>query len=121
VIEKRGNTLIVGAHEWAWSIRTSGFPVYAVRKLGENYTVIQIGTTKKQMARYDLPSETVAVVREYMSNRGYRGYHVYIFQNNEIKQYILHELDDFSIPQTESQENKKILEFIRNWILNYKI
>ncbi|MEM2169712.1 MAG: hypothetical protein QW186_07925 [Candidatus Bathyarchaeia archaeon] len=121
MIEKRGNTLIVGAHEWAWSIRTSGFPVYAVLEIGGKHEAAQIGTTRKQMTRYELPRGTVAVFREYVSNRGYRGYHVYIFQNNEIKQYILHELDDFSIPQTESQENKKILEFIRNWILNYKI
>jgi len=72
-IREDGN-LFVGTHEWAWSIRTQGFPIYAILQDGE---VVEIGSTQKRAKIYKLPKDTIAILREYVSNSGRRTLFVY--------------------------------------------
>jgi hypothetical protein len=69
-----GNELIVGFHEWASSLRTSGMPIYAILNNGE---VKEIGRTEKRVMKYKLPQGIIAIVRRYASFKGYLTYYVY--------------------------------------------
>jgi hypothetical protein len=68
------NLLFVDFHEWAWSQRTQGFPIYAVLNNGK---AVQIGITVKKPKVYQIPEGTIAVVREYVSNSGLRTLFIY--------------------------------------------
>ena len=72
-IREDGN-LFVGTHEWAWSLRTQGFPIFAVKADGK---VEEIGTTQKRAKIYKLPKDTIALIREYVSNSGRRTLFIY--------------------------------------------
>jgi len=87
-----GNKLIVGFHEWAWSLRTQGFPVFAVLEDGQ---VVKIGVTTKGRETYYLPEGTVAVVRKYYTNRGYLTIFVYLIQDGKVIEVIVDEGNDF--------------------------
>ncbi|MEM2196591.1 MAG: hypothetical protein QXI11_02040 [Thermoproteota archaeon] len=119
MIEKRGNTLLVGAHEWAWSRRTLGFPVYAVLKVPGGFELQKIGETLKHFTKYYLPKNTVAVVRKYVSNLGNRRYYIYVFDNDDFRTYILSEVENFSY-HVEGPD-KEILNFVREWILKEEV
>jgi len=119
MIEKRGNTLLVGSHRWAWSRRTSGFPVYALVKRGCLFEMKKIGETTKHFTKYLLPENTIAVVREYVSNLGNCKYYVYIFSNNDFREYILGETENFM--HSAQGSDKEILDFVRNWILKKEV
>lgn len=73
------NKIVVGHHEWAWSLRTQGFEVYAIfKKEGDgNLYYLPIGRTKMRPSTYVLPEGTVAVFKFYRSNVGCRYLHVY--------------------------------------------
>ena len=86
--------LIVEAHEWAWSLRTQGFPVYAITASGE---LVEVGETKKHVARYALPEGTVAVVRYYESVKGHVTLYVYTIP--ELREYRVEELEGFAVPE----------------------
>uniref|UniRef100_A0A7C4RXT7 Uncharacterized protein n=1 Tax=Fervidobacterium pennivorans TaxID=93466 RepID=A0A7C4RXT7_FERPE len=119
MIERRGQYLLVGSHEWAWSRRTSGFPVYALVNVGSGFEMQKIGETSKKLMKYSLPKYTVAVVREYVSNLGNRRYYVYIFKDDIIKEYILSEVENFTFEA--GGEDQKILSFIREWVLSKEV
>lgn len=93
-----GYRLLVGFHEWAWSLRTSGFPIWAVFPDG---SIHEIGRTNKHPTAYRLPRETVAVIRRYQSNKGYRTYFVYVIRRNseELEQFEIDERDNFEVPE----------------------
>jgi hypothetical protein len=94
----------VGFHEWAWSKRTSGFPVWAIRANGGWE---DIGYTEKKVTYYPLPEDTIAVVRYYCSNRGYKTYYVYIPGRGE--EFAIDEKNNFEIPSELSEEVKAAL------------
>jgi len=72
-MEMRGGNVFVGYHEWAWSLRTSGFPVFAITQSG----VVKIGVTCKKPAIYKLPEGTIAIIRQYVSNLGNETWYIY--------------------------------------------
>jgi len=121
MVEKKGNTLIVGFHEWAWSLRTTGFPVYAIRKLDEKYEIAQIGSTRKQLSKYTLPDGTVAVFREYVTNRCYREYYIYVFKGDKVKEYAIYEATGFEPCGEVSEDDKEIIRFVKNWVLDNRL
>jgi len=59
--------LRVAEHAWAWSARTTGFPVLVVDKQGN---VIAEYRTRKREMYYPLPDGAEAVLRFYISNSG---------------------------------------------------
>ena len=98
----------VGFHEWAWSRRTSGYPVWAIRRgaihPGE---WVDVGYTEKGVTYYPLPEDTIAVVRYYCSNRGYKTYFVYIPGRSE--EFAIDEKNNFEIPSELPEEVKAAL------------
>jgi len=66
--------LFVAFHEWAWSLRTQGFSVFAILQDGK---VVEIGKTQKRPCVYKLPENTIALIREYTSNSGRRTIFIY--------------------------------------------
>jgi hypothetical protein len=102
MVRWEGNKLHVGYHEWAWSQRTQGFPVYAV--LGEE--VIKIGETTKRPWTYIVPQGTIAVVRRYETNKGYTEYHVYLPGGEH---YVIDEKSDYNIPEELPETVRKAL------------
>jgi hypothetical protein len=95
----------VGFHEWAWSRRTSGFPVWAIRANGSQEDV---GYTEKGAAYYPLPEDTIAVVRLYKSYRGYKTYYVYIPGRTE--EFAVDEKNNFEIPEELPEEVKAVFK-----------
>ena len=91
-VELRGDRLLVGFHEWAWSHRTSGFPVFALLGTGE---LVRVGYTRKRLTFYRLPEGTVAVIRYYESNSGYRT--LYVYSVPELEKYVIDEKEDFDM------------------------
>jgi hypothetical protein len=78
------NKLFVDFHEWAWSLRTCGFPIFAILKDGE---VVKIGETRKKPTVYKIPKETVAILREYVSNSGLTKWFIYTMPS--LQEYIV--------------------------------
>ena len=109
MVKIEANKLIVDFHEWAWSLRTQGFPVYAVTKNGEK---ILIGGTVKKRTVYDLPPDTIAVLRRYYSNAGYLTVFVYLLDDDEIHEIILNEQNNFegieSLPELVKEAIKEL-------------
>jgi hypothetical protein len=96
--------IMVGFHEWAWSRRTSGFPVWAIRAPNE---WVDVGYTEKGVTYYPLPENTIAVVRFYKSYRGYTTYYVYIPGRGE--EFAIDEKNNFEIPSELPEEVKVAL------------
>ena len=61
------NRLLVEFHEWAWSQRTSNFPVVAITATGE---LVELGGTQKAETFYRLSAATKWVARYYKSYSG---------------------------------------------------
>jgi hypothetical protein len=98
----------VGYHEWAWSRRTSGFPVWAIRSGAKAPSEwVDVGYTEKRPTFYSLPSDTIAVVRFYKSYRGYVTYYVYVPGKGE--EFAIDEKNNFEIPQELPEEVKVAL------------
>lgn len=97
--------LLVGYHEWAWSIRTSGFSVLALFPDG---STVCIGDTQKAPRVYEVPEGALAVVRFYCSNRGYRSY--YVVPVGQHTEYVVGERDNFSAPEGLSPEVVRALK-----------
>ena len=105
-----GNKLKVEFHEWAWSQRTSGYPVYALTENG----LIKIGETKKAYAEYTIPEGTKAVVRIYRSNRGYLTVYIYTRDGNSI---VVDEKENFrGLEQLEQQVREAVETIIQQHI-----
>jgi len=121
MVEKKGNVLLVGFHEWAWSRRTCGFPIYAIVRQPNGFEMRKIGSTTKLATKYVLPENTVAVVKKYVSNRGVREYDVYILAGDEIHRYGLYEENNFKPLEPPSGEAGEILEFVRKWIAESEV
>lgn len=85
-----GNVLHVEAHEWAWSRRTQGFPVYALFADG---SIREIGSTAKRYATYEVPEGAIGIIRKYVSNQGYRTFYVYTLPG--LAEFPVAELFDF--------------------------
>jgi hypothetical protein len=99
----------VGFHEWAWSRRTSGFPIWAIRSGAKELSEwVDVGYTEKKPTYYPLPEDTIAVVRYYKSYKGYVTYYVYI--PNYLGEYIIDEKNNFEIPQELPEEVKVTLK-----------
>jgi len=107
VVEWKNGKLVVSYHEWAWSARTSGFGVYAIKSDG---TIEKIGTTTKKPAVYHLPDSTIAVMRYYESNKGYVSLYIY---TKDGKSYAIHETESFRMPY---ELDDKIKEAIIRWL-----
>jgi hypothetical protein len=98
----------VGFHEWAWSRRTSGFPVWAIRAgFTSPSEWVDVGYTEKGVTYYSLPEDTIAVVRLYKSYRGYTTYYVYI--PGDSREFAIDEKNDFEIPSELPEEVKAAL------------
>jgi hypothetical protein len=102
MVEWRGNQIFVKYHEWAFSLRTSGFPVYAILPSG---APIRIGVTQKAPTSYKLPPDAAAVIREYRSNRGYRTFYVYLPDGREFK---ADEKSNFELPAAPEAVRKAV-------------
>jgi len=105
VVEWKGNKIFVRYHEWAFSLRTSGFPVYAVTSRG----LVKVGVTKKAPTSYRLPPGTVAVVREYRSNRGYRTFYIYFPDGRELE---ADEKSNFELPADVPEAVRKAVDVL---------
>ncbi len=89
-----GNVLVTGYHEFAFSLRTTGFPIYSITKDG----VQEIGKTVKWPAKYPLPAGTLAVMRKYVSNSGIVYFTVYPLSGSQLCDGIsVNEKNDFSV------------------------
>ena len=97
------NKLFVDYHEWAWSMRTQGFPIFAVSQDGK---VVQIGTTTKKPKIYKLPENTVAIVRKYVSNSGIETWHIYTIPS----------LNEFVIGEKNNWDTSKLPENLQGII-----
>jgi stage V sporulation protein SpoVS len=98
VYNPTANKLYVGFHTWANSRRTTGFSVYAIYYSQLNTVETQkIGYTSKKPTVYDLPNNTIAVVRRYVTNSGYNYFYIYILPS--LKEYEISEKDNFKIPE----------------------
>jgi len=95
----------VGFHEWAWSRRTSGYPVWAIRAGSPEWE--DVGYTEKRVTYYPLPEDTIAVVRLYKSYKGYATYYVYI--PGDSREFAIDEKNNFEIPQELPEEVKTAL------------
>jgi hypothetical protein len=97
--------LHVGYHEWAWSLRTSQFPVYCIDKQGDLHYV---GGTYKRPVVYCLDPDTLAVVRVYISNSGF--YTFYVYEVNTDHAIAIKEEHNFQIPRLCHPAIKTALE-----------
>ena len=107
MVEWRNGKLVVGFHEWAWSRRTEGFGVYAIKEDGSTE---RIGTTTKKPAVYHLPQGTIAVMRYYESNRGYASIYIY---TKDGKSYAIHETENYAIPP---ELDEKVRMALAKWL-----
>jgi len=103
MVEWKNGKLFVDFHEWAWSSRTCGYGVYAVKSTGE---IEKIGTTTKKPMTYTLPEGTVAVFRYYESNRGYATIYIYLPDG---RTFAIDEKDNFKMPEELSDTIKKAI------------
>jgi len=99
--------LVVGYHEWAGSLRTSGMPIWALFKDGHTK---EIGTTGKKPCEYSVPPGTVAVVRRYASNSGILTYYVYAVPDGTT--YYVEEQFNFSLSELPDELQKPVREFL---------
>jgi len=102
-----GNRILVDFHEWAWSRRSEGFGVYAIKSDG---TVEKIGVTVKRPVTYQLPAGTIAVMRYYESNKGYVSLYIY---TKDGKQFSVHEVENFGIPE---ELDDKVRMALARWL-----
>lgn len=79
-----GRTLMFGYHETAWSLRTSGFPIWAARVEGDRVVLRQVAETRKKLFTVKLPDGFQAIIRYYESNRGYPSLYVYFPNGNTV-------------------------------------
>jgi hypothetical protein len=92
------------AHRTAWSVRTTGFPLLAVRSNGE---LVDLGGTRRQACRLQVPEDTVAVLWHYKSNGGYRT--TYILEPRDGLPERLH-VSDWLDPQQVAQALRDLPE-----------
>jgi hypothetical protein len=112
--------IFVAFHEWAWSLRTSGFGVYEVTPGGVN----KIGVTSKRPSVFKVSSDAIAVVRYYVTNRGYRKFYLYPLwmtaENGELLELPIDEKHNFEFTREKVPREKletlkqRILEFFLN-------
>jgi hypothetical protein len=104
--------LFVGTHEWAWSLRTQGFPIFAILRNGETRT---IGTTTKRATIYTLPSGTIAILREYVSNSGRRRWFIYSIP--DLKEYEVGDNNDWDVSELPSGLREIIEEMAKKILI----
>ena len=112
-VERVGDSyrLLVGAHTWAHSIRTSGFPLLAVMPDGN---LIRIGSTAKQPTSYSVPSGALAILRIYRTNSGYVKFYVYTLP--DLTTYILSAWDNYEMSQLPAQLRQILRPYIDEWV-----
>jgi len=109
-----GNKICFGFHETAWSRRTSGFPIWGIKKTEEGYKVQQIAETQKKPFTIDY-KDFLCIVRYYESNSGYVTLYVYYIENNVLKEVTVKEQENFAISGVPSEiavAVKKIAELL---------
>jgi hypothetical protein len=112
-IDWENHELRVGFHEWAWSRRTSGMPIYAILSDGK---VQKVGETEKRPMRYYLPKETKAIVRVYWTGKGYHTLEVFNKEGN----WLIDERENFAIPD-ELKEIQAPLEELINQLRKFYV
>lgn len=77
--------IVIGEHEFAWSLRTSGFPLNVYDSEGN----LLVGLTTSKRARIvEVPDEAKYLVHFYESNRGRRYAYVYeLLEKRLVKQW----------------------------------
>ena len=98
MVEWKGNKIYVGFHEWAWSRRTQGFPIFQVKMQNGSFVFKLIGETQKRATVYTVDPFTDFIVRYYESNSGYVTWHVYFRLNSEVKEIPISEQYNFEPP-----------------------
>ena len=102
--------LFVGYHELAFSLRTEGFPIYAI--LSKN--VQKIGETTKRPAKYFLPVDTQGIMTEYHSNSGMVYFTVYPVDHGQIGRGIhINEKNNFSLAGISDSLRRVIANWLR--------
>jgi len=120
----RDNRIYVKAHEWASSLRTLNYPIYGIKKDGDMY---YIGGTVKRPTAYPLEPDTIAVVRLYVSNNGYRTFYLYPLwiakEGEDVREIPIMEIDNYKIQQWHleglEEEDVKIVQGLRKRILDF--
>jgi hypothetical protein len=107
VKQEGGWKLLVGFHEWAGSLRTTGMPVWALFKNGK---AVQIGTTGKAPEEYAVPEGAIAIIRRYASNSGILTYYVYVVPDGTV--YYVEEQFNFSLSELPDELQKPVREFL---------
>jgi hypothetical protein len=107
-VEKNGELkLMVGYHEWAWSFRTSGMPVWALFPDGH---AEEIGGTDKKPTSYTIPAGAVGVVRKYESYSGLLTFHVYSLPDGV--EYYVEEQFNFSTANLPEKLREPVTKFL---------
>jgi stage V sporulation protein SpoVS len=90
---------------WASSRRTTGFGVYAIYYSQlSTIEVKKVGYTSKHTTTYNLPNNTIAVVRHYLTNSGYHYFYIYLIPS--LKEIEISEKDNFKVPEGLSEAVK---------------
>jgi len=99
--------LFVGTHEWAWSLRTQGFPIFAISKDGK---VRDVGLTEKKARIYKIPEDTIALIRHYVSNSGRRTWFIYTIP--DLKEFRVGDGNDWDVSELPNGI-KQVIEKIK--------
>jgi hypothetical protein len=72
--------LYIGFHEFAWSVRTSGFPCYFLNSSGK---VVGKFHAEKRAMRVQIPEGSKYLFRKYWTNSGYPDHTLYLLKEGE--------------------------------------
>jgi len=118
-----GDKIYFGFHETAWSRRTSGFPIWGIKKTEKGYKIQQVGETQKKPFYIDI-DDFLCIIRYYESNSGYVTLHVYIKDNEDLKEITVKEQENFSIsgvPSEIAAAIKKITDLLMSGVHYFDI
>ncbi|RLI47498.1 hypothetical protein DRO69_00515 [Candidatus Bathyarchaeota archaeon] len=98
----KGNKIWFDFHETAWSRRTSGFPIWGIKKTEKGYRdtgyrVQQVGETQKKPFYIDI-DDFLCIIRYYESFKGYVTLYIYYVDNSELKEVTVYEKENFNVP-----------------------
>jgi len=103
------NKIFVGYHEWARSLRTQGYSVYAITiekgLVTDHWRFKKIGETQKRPKYYEIPPNTKFVLRVYRSNSGLWYFYLYFPFKGEVKEIKITERKNFEPPTAEELMN----------------
>jgi len=103
--------LTVQSHLWAWSIRTTGFPVYALKADG---SAVLIGSTSKRQQTYMVPADAVAIVRTYITTLCNHAF--YVLPLDSKAEYEVRGVCGYDTSRLPQQVREPFARFLRSYL-----